>query len=253
MGAYVNALYQFVVAYIVADYYYAPFHDDGDKDVDQCGALMEGMYHGTVTHSGSLAYGSLLIAIIEFLQKCLEYAEKKNQEGGGNACVSCLIGTALCCLSCVKSIIEYINKNAYIDIAISGTDDFCTAGKNAITVITANMGTMSILHGATWVFSIFGSMLITFLTTLITYFVVGTGSFANVDGRGSDGAVPDKVVVCIAAAFISMGVSFCFMNVFDMSADTLVYCVGYDKEIMRSEPSTAPDLLRELWADQGGN
>eukprot|EP00928_Gymnodinium_smaydae_P019498 TRINITY_DN1748_c0_g1_i1.p1 TRINITY_DN1748_c0_g1~~TRINITY_DN1748_c0_g1_i1.p1 ORF type:complete len:629 (+),score=98.41 TRINITY_DN1748_c0_g1_i1:47-1933(+) len=247
--AWINAYYQFIVAFIVADYYYAPFHDDGDKDVNQCEALCGGMYHGAVTHSGSLAFGSLLIAIIEFLQKCLEYAEKKNQEAGDNKIVKCLIWTALCCLSCIKQTIEFINKNAYIDIAVTGVDGFCDAGRHAIQVITSSAGTMAILNGATMVFSLFGSMLITLLTTTVTYFTVSNGSFSSVTGPGEDQVVPDKVMVCVVAAFISMGVSWCFMNVFDMTSDTLVYCVGYDFAVMHHQPNTAPVLLRDLWSD----
>merc|ERR1712176_624646 len=55
--AWLNAFYQFVVAFVVAEWYYTPFQADGDKHVNQLRALCRGVYHGAVTHAGSLAFG----------------------------------------------------------------------------------------------------------------------------------------------------------------------------------------------------
>jgi hypothetical protein len=245
---FLDAFYQFLVAYMVADYYYSPYEDDGEKDLHQCGALCEGIKYGLITHAGSLAFGSLLIAIIMFLQKVLEYAEKKNKEAGNNAIVSCIIGTALGCLGCCKQMIEFINKNAYIDIAVEGDSGFCSAAKKAMQVIIQEGAAMTILNGATYIFSVFGSLLITVGSGFIVYLIINNGSYNDVVGPGSVAAIPDKSSVVIVALFLAFMVSLVFMNVFDMTADTLIFCYGFDRTNGHVS-STAPMELRQLCSD----
>jgi hypothetical protein len=246
---FLDAFYQFVVAYMVVDYYYSPYVDgEHEKDIHQFGAMAEGILLGLGKHSGSLAFGSLLIAIIMFLQKLVEYAEKKNKETANNQCVTCILGCIMCCLQCCKSIIEAINKNAYIDIAVDGTHNFCSAAKEALQVIVAEGSAMAILNGATFVFQIFGTLAITIGTGGIVYFWTTHGSYQEFVGEHSDGAVPDENAVVLLAMFLAFIVALVFMNIFDMTADTLIYCFGYDR-LNRHISSTAPPELRELCSD----
>lgn len=249
---FLDAFFQFVVAYIVADYYYAPYEGEDKQEPEQCCALFEGVTLGLGKHAGSIAFGSLLIAIIMFVQKCLEYAEKKNKETADNHCVTCILGSLICCVGCCKEAIEFMNKNAYIDIAVSGKDGFCTAVQNAMKVMIDQGGAMLILNGTTFVFSLFGSMLIMLGTGAMTYFFVNQGEYDNMMGNNDKSAVSDKAVVVLVACIIAFGVSYCFMNVFDMTADTLLFCYGYDK-MMNHYPVTAPPELRDLCdsADRG--
>jgi len=248
--AFTDAFYQFLVAVIVGDYYYAPFTDGYEKDVGQCHAACTGIFLGLVTHSGSLAFGSLIIAIIQFVQKLLEYAEKKNKESGDNKVISCILYALICCCQCCKEFIEYINKNAYIDIAITGNDNFCQACKNVMTILVQQGGAMAILAGATYVFTVFGTVFIALGSSAIAYLIINQGEYNA--GLGSDSGVPDKTAVMIVAAAIALTVALSFMGVFDMTADTLLYCFGYDRSQKRF-PSTAPGPLQALCdeADRG--
>merc|ERR1712019_267705 len=98
-----------------------------------------------------------LIAALEVWQKAIEYAEQKNHEACDNAIVSCLLCCCLCCVHCCKDIVEFVNKNAYIDIAIaSGT--FCESARRAVQMIVELGGAMAILNGATFLFTIFGTI-----------------------------------------------------------------------------------------------
>jgi len=242
---FLNALYEFIVAYMVADYYYSPIVD-GWKHVECCFPMVEALHLGLFTHAGSLAFGSLLIAILQFIQKVVEYAEKKNREGLNNAVVSMVLAAVLCCVGCCKEIIEHINRNAYIDIAIQGTD-FCTAAKNAIKMIIDQGGAMAILNGATWVFSIFGEVLITLCSGALAYVIVTHGSYADMTDSAS--SVPDPTAVTIVACLIGFVVALGFMNVFDMASDTMIYCVGYDRNSGKNYKSYAPYPLQDLLDD----
>lgn len=246
------AFYEFVVAYIVADYYYAPY-DGPEKDTpNQCVSMCQGIGHGLVTHAGSLAFGSLIVAIIKFIQAVLNYAQKKNQALGGNQVIACMICCIQCCFKCCEEVIEFINKNAYIDIAISGVDNFCTAARNVMEIIISQGGAMYILNGATVIFSFFGILLISLLTMAFAYGMLQTGVYSKEQGDGSSASVPAQAAVTIVAGVIAFIVGLCFFDVFDMTADTLLYCFGYDRAKHRP-CSTAPEELRILCdeADSG--
>lgn len=247
--AYLDAFYQFVVACMVADYYYEPFDPAGVKETYQCHWLMGGLRHGLWEHAGSLAFGSLLIAILQFIQKVLQYAEKQNQAGGGNMVITCILACLICMFKCCEEVVKFVNKNAYIDIAIAGQDGFCQAFKNAMKVMIESGPAMLVLNGATFVFSMFGVLFITLGSLCVAYIMSNQDEYNDFVNNGGEDAISDKVAVLVVAGVISAAVALCFMHVFDMASDTLIFCVGYDK-MMHREPLTAPAELRVLFDEK---
>lgn len=137
--AFMSAMYQFSIAYAAASWYVAPRKDLSTtrKRVNQC-AIFEGVRIGMWYHSGSLALGSALIAFLQLLQTILEWAEKKSQVEM-NPVTGCVVKSLLCCCRCVEGIVQFVNKNVYIDIALT-SKGFCTA--------LGSIGEIIIHHGA---------------------------------------------------------------------------------------------------------
>jgi len=238
--AFVNALYQFIVAYAVAEYYYTPYDHDQEKEVGCC-AIWDGLYFGLVLHGGSLALGSLLIATLMVLQKIIEYAQAENKAHGDNKVVDCLLCCCMCCVHCCKDLVEFINKNAYIDIAVT-SNGFCAAARSALEMITELGGAMAILNGATFIFTLFGTILITLGCGWFTYIVSSQGTFVD---QSSDFEVSNPTAPMVVACLIGMLVALSFMHIFDMTSDTLLYCYGYDMRTGKGG-HTAPTALKEL-------
>jgi len=244
---FVNALYQFMVAYAVAQYYYEPHDEDGDKMVDGCCSAWEGFHVGFSFHAGSLAFGSFLLAFLHAVQKAIEYAEMKNKEGGNNKVVSCVLGICGCCIKCLQEVIGFINKNAYIDMAIN-SGSFCTSARNALAMIVELAGAMAILNGATFVFAVFGSALITLLSGAFAFVLCQMGTFAQ---EGSKYHIEEPLAVTVVAMCVAFLVSLAFMHVFDMASDTLLYCYGCDLHTGNHEhPHIMPEL-KELVDSHG--
>lgn len=76
-----------------------------------------------------------------------------------------------CCLWCLEKFIRFMNKNAYIQIAINGTS-FCTACKDAFLLLLSNAGRTIILAGIGAIFVFIGKMFITVLSTIIAYILL---------------------------------------------------------------------------------
>ncbi|CAG2231422.1 SLC44A2_4_5 [Mytilus edulis] len=126
------ALGQMSLAGAFASYYWA-FHKP--KDVPTF-PLMGSVWRSFRYHLGSLAFGSLIIAIIQIIRVLLEYVDGK-LKGSENAVAKFFLKCMKCCFWCLEKFLRFLNKNAYIMIAAHGKN-FCTSAKNAFMLIMRN-------------------------------------------------------------------------------------------------------------------
>ena len=86
-------------------------------------------------HTGTLAFGSLIIAIIKMIRLMLQYVQDKLEEkGADNPVVKVILCLCKCCFWCLEKFMKFINRNAYILTAINGTN-FCKSAKDAFSII----------------------------------------------------------------------------------------------------------------------
>ena len=90
-----------------------------------------------IYHLGSVAFGSLIIAIVKLIRYLITYVEKKLQKAAGNNPVTKGIITfvACCCkcfFYCLEKFLKFISKNAYIMVAIYGRN-FCLSAVDALS------------------------------------------------------------------------------------------------------------------------
>jgi hypothetical protein len=226
-----TATSQFVVSYAVAVWYFTPYERDHQgtehKRAPRC-ALLRGYWHA-IFHFGSLAFGGLIISIF-FLFRGFLGLVAQAAETQGNTVLEILARCCLCCVTCWQRCFQFLNKNAYMDIAINSTT-FCTGARNAVKVIMEVLPTVGALHGSTWVLKISGWLLITSSGTWLMWILVrNLWWFNNVE---SSWYVNDPVTVCFLAALVCFVIAVGFMIVFDMVADTVLYC--YATELRRKQ------------------
>ena len=95
-----------------------------------------------VYHMGTLAFGSLLIAICKFVRFIVTQVEKRLKKAVGNKSkiVSCMITfiscCCKCCLWCLEKFLKYVNRKAYIMCAIYGSN-FCVSAISAFKLLLA--------------------------------------------------------------------------------------------------------------------
>ena len=68
------------------------------------------MFNTTVFHLGTVAFGSLIIAIIRFVRAILDYVEKKLSMYN-NDLTRCLLWCCKCCLWCLEKFMRFINRS----------------------------------------------------------------------------------------------------------------------------------------------
>jgi choline transporter-like protein 2/4/5 len=138
-----------------------------------------------------------------------------------NACYECLANCIRCCLECVKRIIEFLNKNAYIQIAITGKN-FCGASADAISLILSNPLRYAIVGAVGTILSLVGKFLIAGLTTLLFYIFI---TFV----KSVKENIQEPIYLLILVFIVSFAVALIFMSVFEVSVDTLLGCFLIDE------------------------
>lgn len=124
-------------------------------------------------HFGSLAFGSLILAIVQFMQIVLEIFKKQAESSGANnsKCFEYVINCLRCCLACVERIVQFINKTAYIQIALRGKN-FCNAAKDGFEIVWSNPLRYTIVAGVGEIIMFLGKLMIAAGTTIIFYCII---------------------------------------------------------------------------------
>jgi len=241
-----NALGQFVVSYSVVLWYFTPNNHDGSKDSPNF-PLCRGAFNGIFYHFGTLVFGGLLIAICTVIRIVLSYVAKQSQ-AAGNALMATIAKALMCLVTCFQRFLEFVNKNAYMDVAINSTS-FCSAAKNAFGIITSELSTIALLNGACFIFQLAGGLVISGGGAFLTYVIVTTQP--QFTSNESAWYVADPVFLCVAAGFVCLAIAWAFMVIFDQTADTLLYCFITDKNNPKRSKSGhriefAPSVLADL-------
>ena len=123
-------------------------------------------------HTGTLAFGSLIIAIIKAIRTAIQYIEDKIKEKGADkGPVKVVMCLCKCCLWCLEKFMKFINRNAYILTAIKGTN-FCKSAKDAFSLITRNCVRVAVIDNVTDFLLFLGKLVVTITMALLafTYF-----------------------------------------------------------------------------------
>ena len=194
---------------------------------------------GVRYHFGSLVFGATIVAIIRFLMFFVEYVKKQMEKSVGKTqgkCIKCVFCCIECCLACCNKIMEFVNKHAYIQIALKG-DSFCTAAWEGFGLIIRNLGRFSALAAISTVFTFIGTIFITVGSCIIGYFLI-----TNVDYFSKD--LNSCVLPVVAFGLIGLIMGIVTMSIFSVSGDALIHSFLLDEELNKGQPKAFPELQK---------
>jgi choline transporter-like protein 2/4/5 len=164
INAFIIGIAQFMISAACALWYFTSTSDSNGS-----GSLMRGFYWVFRYHLGSIAFGSFLIALIQFIRIIFEYykkqIEKANKE---NPVIKVILCVTSCCLDCLERFIKFISKNAYIQMAITGKN-FCKSAWNAFILILKNIVRFGTANMIGFIFQVVGVLFIAAMNGLIVY------------------------------------------------------------------------------------
>ncbi|XP_055335159.1 choline transporter-like protein 2 isoform X2 [Paramacrobiotus metropolitanus] len=221
LGFFVVGLGEMALAGAFASFYFTR------RKVDDLSAFPLGASFGRCFryHLGSIAFGSLIIAVVRFIRWILEQLDqklKKSELGIARFLLKC----CACCLWCLEKFLKFINRNAYIMVAIYGKN-FCRSAKNAFELLMRNILRVVVLDKVT--------DFLLFLGKLVIVGAVGVGSFFFFARRipGLEQYPPMlnyyyvPVITVIVGSYL---IASAFFGVYAMAVDTLFLCFLEDLE-----------------------
>ncbi|XP_053711213.1 choline transporter-like protein 2 isoform X2 [Synchiropus splendidus] len=218
---FVTALGQVTLAGAFASYYWAFKKPDDIPAYPIFSSLGRALRY----HTGSLAFGSLILSIVQVIRVILEYLDQK-LKGAQNKFAKFLLSCMKCCFWCLEKCIKFLNRNAYIMIAIYGKS-FCTSARDAFFLLMRNIIRVTVLDKVT--------DFLLFLGKLLIVGIVGIFSFFFFSGRikAVEDAAPSLNyywVPILTVVFGSYLIAHGFFSVYAMCVDTLFLCFCEDLE-----------------------
>ncbi|CAH8474681.1 unnamed protein product [Schistosoma curassoni] len=210
---FVKSLTQMTLAGTFAEYY---FSSHNQKSSSKC-PLITSLFRSTFYHTGSLAFGSFLIALLQWLRVTLEYINAKLKKAN-NPVTNFLLKCLSCCFWLLEKFLRFLNRNAFIMIAIYG-QSFCSASRSALSLLARNVVRLFVVDKVTD-FILFIGKLVVVSIVVDLYFILRGGLVWSPECLSS-------LSIIILASYL---VASLFSSVFEMGVDTIFLCFLEDLE-----------------------
>lgn len=230
--SFIIACNEFVVIVSAITWYYSDKTIPDDDGIPGDSDVKVGFWWTFRYHMGSLAFGSFILAVVWIIRALFEYiGEKMHEAVGENGCTRCMFACIRCCLDCFDRFIRFLNRNAYIYMALSG-EGFCSSALNAFILILKNHAKFAFVDGIADVFMFLAKFFISSATTALSYLFMGWMTDVSAP------IFPLFITFCLSYLIASV-----FIAVFDISANTILQCYLLDKEIAGRKGVPDPDHI----------
>ena len=188
-------------------------------------------------HMGTLAFASLLIAIIEFIEYTLTYFEKKFRNSEPSPMQKLILALIKCLLKCIKCILNRINRNGLIITSIYGWP-FCAASMKGIAIVLKNVVRASALTMVSGYLEKLGKICI--LSLNIGFSI----AFANYYYEGQISSILLPGLLCAAITFV---ICWQYMHLYEVGISAIFICFLIDEERNKSlQEMKASKRLRKI-------
>ncbi|KAK7944932.1 hypothetical protein WMY93_000660 [Mugilogobius chulae] len=215
------ALEQCTLAGAFASYYWARRKP---QDIPPC-PLYSSLTRTLRFHCGSLAFGSLVLSVVQLVRILLEYVEAK-LKGLNNSVSRFVLCCLSCCFWCLDRFIRYMNNNAYIMVALYGKN-FCTSARDAFFLLMRNVVRVTVVDRLTDVLLFLGKVLIATAVGAVA-FLFFTKKLPLLREE-----VPQLNYCWLPLLTVVLGaylIAHAFFSVYAMCVDTLFLCFCDDLE-----------------------
>ncbi|GAA6040564.1 hypothetical protein JCM8097_005466 [Rhodosporidiobolus ruineniae] len=220
---------------IFGTYYYEPNSPGKVK-------VAWGAFKRSSTYSlGSIAFGSLIVAILDLLRAFFQILQGYETEEGNmvGACIACV---AQCCIACLTNMVEYFNRYAYITIALYG-ESYIQAAKETWRLFKDRGITALIndcLTGNIWSF---GSFAVGLLCSAFSFLYLKYADPSYVQENG------DIKAAVMGYAFM-IGFVICHTlgyGAIQSGVDTAFVALSHDPEVMAERDPALFELIRQAY------
>lgn len=211
--------------------------------VDGGSACLGSLSRVLTQHAGSVAYGSLLITLLQMVRLIVLAVMKRAKVCAGDSSFAKLACCCVaCCLGCIEKTVRYLSRNAYIIMMIRGTS-FCSSASEAVGLLTKHMVKVALVRSIGAGFLLLGKVFIAAGAAAIgALFLLTQPPYKE----ELFSVVPAVVAITIGAWIVGTG----FMSVYNVAVDTIFLCYALDLDSVkegqqRKGPASVNALIEE--------
>jgi len=225
-----------IVAGAYAEWYFSPWatRDYSSKAMNSSMPLLNSVWRTTRYHLGTIAFGSLIIAIINTIRSILLYIQSKT-EGTENCILQCIFSCIQCILGCLECCIDKINKTGFVFTNIYGIP-YCGASVKAFDLIASHLDYVAAISVVTHIFMLLGKLVISVSTAGIMLLAIQNFNIYDNHEISSLGVI--GIVIFMLAYIIAV----VFLGVFDTGIDAIFVCFIADLDQNRTPKFAHPDM-----------
>jgi Plasma-membrane choline transporter len=229
------ALGQMTMAGAIAIWYWQREDENGHRELP-LSPVLKSFWITIRYHLGSLAFGSFILAVVKFIRAMIKWVQQR-LNGASGSFAKRILSACDCLFACFERFIKFLNKNAYIMVAIKG-ENFCTSAQRAFTLLLSNILRVGAVNAISDFLMFLGKLFITMSVTLAAAWALSS------DPEITFWAIP-VLVICLISFFVAQA----FMTVYDMAIDTILLSFCEDVEVndgSKERPYFMPDSLLEF-------
>jgi len=208
-GAFLFAFGEIVLAGVFSNYYWSKEH------LTISFPLIYSIFIIIRYHLGSIAFGSLLIAILRYIRMIFDYINEKFSQIQRNILINFILKCFSCFLWLFEKFLKFLNKNSYVLIASRGYS-FCKATRKAFVYVINNCLRFLVLVRLTEWILFCGIISVCACNTYLFYqYLQWTGEYNQLILSWT------PIVIMI---FLTYLIASLFFSVYDMAVKTLFVC-----------------------------
>ncbi|DBA73400.1 TPA: hypothetical protein ACH3X1_011440 [Trebouxia sp. C0004] len=193
-------------------------------------------------HLGSIALGSFIIAVIQFIRALLEYVDRQMKAANPeNVVMNYLMACIKCFMWYVQKVMQFINRNAYIVVAVKGTG-YCTSAGRAIKLILNNALRLVAVNIMVDVVVWMGKIAVTAACGLLAFGLSDLTYYTDPVGH-ADTYLSSPLMPVLISVLVGYTISNLFLQVYEYAVNTILLSFCEDCEEHDGNAQFAPPLL----------
>jgi hypothetical protein len=231
-----------VIAHAVSCWYFTKPEDRAEKIGN--GTLVDSYKLVFRYHLGTIAFGSFLIATIQFIRAIAIYIEstmKERKQLMGTWYMKIVCCCMHLCLCLLEKCMKFISKNAYIQTAIYGSD-FCKGARDGFHLVFSNIRRIGAI-------TVVSSLCLTIGKVFVVFFATGS-SYIFLNMQYGD-ELYSLIGPTIIVAIIAWMAGTMFMDVLGMTIDTIFICFIADESSNNGVAAFADDDFKAFVDNNG--
>ncbi|XP_055470286.1 choline transporter-like protein 5 [Psammomys obesus] len=183
-------------------------------------------------HTGSLAFGSLILASIQMFKVISQYLDRRLQKAQ-NSVARFLRHCLQCCFWCWEKMVKFLNRNAYIMIALYGKN-FCASTRDAFNLLMRNILKVAVTDEIIHFVLLLGKVLVSGIVGILAFLLFTERLQQIVEGPTTLNYYWVPFLTVLLGSYL---VAHAFFSVYSMCVETIFICFLEDEE--RNEGSAS--------------